>query len=58
MQVADSRGTGFELLFLGAVRFLIRTEGTWGMATLLPVKAEMITEINPPIMTVNMVAMT
>ena len=57
MQTVDSRGTGFELLFLGAERFLVRTVDIWGMGTLLPVRAEMMAEINPPIMTTNKVAM-
>ena len=52
----DSRGTVLALLFLGA--FLRTEEGISGMGTLLPVIAEMMAVMNPPIMTVNSVAMT
>ena len=51
----DSRGTVLALLFLGA--FLRTEEGISGMGTLLPVIAEMMAVMNPPIMTVNSVAM-
>ena len=53
---SNSRGTVVVLLFREALRFRIRTEGTCGIATLLPVRADRMAVINPPMITVNMVA--